>query len=124
MKTTSPKTRYYIQNNFQAIANEIEGKFPKCKPMHNIDDYQKQIITIKQDTPTNTKTNGKQTQQQMTDKISELMDDIRKQKNKKVEKYNNINKEIRRKVRIAKQIWYSNKCSVIKELGTENKRHV
>lgn len=49
-----------------------------------------------QETAMKTKTSNKQKQKWMTDEISRLMDDRRKQKNKNAAEYNAINKEGKR----------------------------
>lgn len=74
------------------MAKHIEDIFQKSE-------HQKQIKIIIEDTATNTNTGDKWIQQNLTDEILGRIDDRRKE----------INKEIRRKVRLAKEIWYSNK---------------
>uniref|UniRef100_A0A8D8ZLR6 Craniofacial development protein 2 n=1 Tax=Cacopsylla melanoneura TaxID=428564 RepID=A0A8D8ZLR6_9HEMI len=52
----------------------------------------------------------------MTDEILNLMDQRRGYKNRDEIRYNNLNKEIRRKIREAKSLWIEGRCKEIEEL--------
>lgn len=55
-------------------------------------------------------------QQWMTDKILQLMDKRREQKARNIDRYKELNKEVRRACRRAKECWLAEKCSEIETL--------
>lgn len=61
-------------------------------------------------------THTKKKQQWMNDDILKLMDERRLQKNKNICRYNNLNKQIRKVCREAKENWLKGKCEEIEDL--------
>lgn len=56
----------------------------------------------------------------MTNEILQMMEQRRTHKNRNPDKYREINREIKRKIGIAKQIWMEEKCKEIEQLQRKN----
>lgn len=115
----------YVRDNHDIIMNTLENKFEE-KTMDcniedsNIEDHWNEFKNIVSGTISNIPIAQQKKQKWMNDDILHLMEERRTFKNQDRQKYKLIDKEIRKKIRDAKEAWFVNQCKEVEEL---QKRH-
>lgn len=110
----------YIRDNHEVIMNTLENKCEEKILDCNIEDHWNKFKNIVSETTSNIPIAQQKKQNWMNDDILHLMEERRSFKNQDQQKYQLINKEIRKKIRAAKEAWFVNQCKEVEEL---QKRH-
>lgn len=114
-KTNRPNLEI-IENSKENISNLLQTKISNIEPKEEVNEQWLIFKNVIQESIPDLKQALRKKKTWMTDEILNLMDQRRRYKNQDEIRYNNLNKEIRRKIRDAKSLWIEGKCNEIEEL--------
>lgn len=107
-----------LKENREKFANILESEFQTFdyKEGADIEDNWNQMKSTIQKVLSTAKKERHKKKQWMTDEILDMMDDRRQYKNVNRERYRQKNKEIRKKIREAQQLYFEQNCRELEEL--------
>uniref|UniRef100_A0A8D8XFQ8 Craniofacial development protein 2 n=1 Tax=Cacopsylla melanoneura TaxID=428564 RepID=A0A8D8XFQ8_9HEMI len=105
-----------LKENRERFTNILESKLQTDKEVTDIEDNWNQMKSTIQTVLSTAKKGRHKKKKWMTDEILDMMEDRRQYKNSNWEIYRRKNKEIRKKIREAQQLYFEQNCREMEEL--------